>query len=119
MSKILERVVHGQLLAYLSERWLLYEYQSGFHGKHSTDTCLINLTDYIGSELPRGKLVGMALIDLRKAFDTVDHGLLCEKLEVMVVGSLGWFRSYLGEREQCVRVGGVDSPFLGLSCGVP
>jgi hypothetical protein len=98
MSTILERAVHGQLSAYLSERGLLYEYQSGFRGKYSTDTCLINLTDYIRSELSQGKLVGMALIDLRKAFDTVDHGLLCEKLEVMGVGSLGWFRSYLGER---------------------
>ena len=61
----------------------------------------------------------MVLIDLRKAFDTVDGDILINKLSAMGVTSLGWFRSYLFDREQCTQVEGTDSPFLRVSCGVP
>jgi hypothetical protein len=57
------------------------------------DTCFLNLTDYIRGELSKGNLVGMVLIDLQKAFDCVDHGLLLTKLELMGVESVDWFRS--------------------------
>jgi ribonuclease P/MRP protein subunit RPP40 len=61
----------------------------------------------------------MEMIDLQKAFDCVDHGILIRKLGAMGVTSLDWFRSYLRDREQCTQVSGVDSPFLGVNCGVP
>jgi hypothetical protein len=119
LSKILERAVNGQLNEYLNSRGLLYEFQSGFRGKYSTDTCLMNLSDYVKGEISRGNYVGMVMIDLQKAFDCVDHGVLIQKLSAMGVSSLDWFRSYLGDREQCTHVKGVDSPFLGVTCGVP
>ena len=64
---------------------------------------------YNGLDL--SKLVGLVFIDLKKAFDTVDHDILCEKLEVYGVQQqeLSWFRSYLSNREQFCRVNGVDS----------
>ena len=65
-------------------------------------------------------MVGMVLIDLRKAFDTVDFDVLLSKLKIMGVGSLDWFRSYLTGRRQCVSsVDGIDSDFLEIGCGVP
>jgi hypothetical protein len=119
LSKILERAVHRQLNEYLNKKGLLYRLQSGFRGKYSTDTCLINLADYIRERVPDGKYVGMVTIDLCKAFDTVNFDILVEKLKVMCVGSLDWFGSYLRVRRQCVFVNGVQSGFLDVTCGVP
>ena len=79
VSKILERVVYNQVVDYLDRNNLLSENQSGFRKAYSTDNCLINLTDQIKLEMSKGFYVGMALIDLKKAFDTVDHEILCKK----------------------------------------
>ena len=59
------------------------------------------------------------MIDLQKAFDCVDHNLLLRKLSAMGITSTDWFRSYLNDRSQCSYVGGVDSSFLPINCGVP
>ena len=83
MSKILERAVHTQLSEYLEKRHLLFENQSGFRGGFSTDTALIGLTDFIKAEISKGNYVGMILIDLQKAFDTVDHSILLAKLDAI------------------------------------
>ena len=108
-----------QLVRYLDSKKLFYEYQSGFRNRFSTDTCLINLVDYIKGENKKGNLVGMVLIDLRKAFDTVDEDILLQKLSAMGVTSIDWFRSYLKDREQCTQVDGINSSFLEVTCGVP
>ena len=119
LSKILERAVNTQLNEYLEKRGLLFENQSGFRNGYSTDSCLIGLTDYVKSEMSRGNLVGMVLIDLCKAFDTVDHSILIEKLRAIGVSSTAWFESYMMDRKQCVQVDSVFSDPLAVSCGVP
>ena len=119
LSKILERAVHDQLSGYFLKRDLLYEQQSGFRGSFSTDTCLIGLSDFVRAEMGKGKLVGLVLLDLQKAFDTVDHGILIDKLKAMGVSCTSWFGSYLSGRTQCVEVDGVRSSFRDVSCGVP
>ena len=58
---------------YLNENNILYKYQSGFRTKHSTDTCLSLLNDMILSGIDNGMLTGMILMDLQKAFDTIDN----------------------------------------------
>ena len=60
--------------------------------------------DYIHKSISEGDYVGMVLIDLQKAFDTVDHVILCEKLKLMGVGGVQWFRSYLSNRKKIVTV---------------
>ena len=69
--------------------------------------------------MANGNFVGMVLIDLQKAFDTVDRVILLEKMRAMGVGSVSWFDSYLSGRRQCVEVNGTRSEFLSVSCGVP
>ena len=92
ISKIFERVVYDQLETYLDERKLLYDLQSGFRPKYSTDTCLIHLTDFLKFQMDKGNAVGI-VFDLQKAFDTVDHSILLAKLEAMGLsnGIVKWF----------------------------
>jgi len=61
----------------------------------------------------------MIMLDLQKAFDTVDHGILCQKLKIMGVESVEWFQSYLAGRKQMVNVNNTMSDSMKLTCGVP
>ena len=99
ISKILERAVYVQIEDYLNKNELLYANQSGFRKSYSTDTCLIDLTDNIRANIANGNYVGMVLLDLQKAFDTVDHDILCQKLEAMGIDFTDWFKSYLTNRK--------------------
>ena len=121
VSKIFERVVYDQVETYFKDRDLLYKFQSGFRGGFSTDTCLIHLTDYIRNENDKGNFVGMLLLDLQKAFDTVDHSILLMKLKAAGLGNdiLRWFSSYLCDRQQLVDVSGTFSSTAQVTCGVP
>ena len=119
VSKILERAVYSQLKAFLVKNNMLYDLQSGFRGNYSTDTCLIHLTDHIKTQTSKGLYTGMILLDLQKAFDTVDHSILCDKLKAMGIGSVEWFQSYLSDRMQTVQVNDTYSNIEQITCGVP
>ena len=118
VSKILEKSVYVQFEDYLCTNNLLYQYQSGFREYFSTNTCLVYLTDYIKTEIACGRFVGMVALDVQKAFDCVNHDILCKKLEYMGVDST-WFQSYLSNRSQIVNVNGIMSETCGVSDGVP
>lgn len=121
MSKIIEKIIYEQIDQYITSHNLLYEFQSGFRKSHSTDTCLLFLTDYIKKEIDRGNLCGMVMLDLQKAFDTVDHSILLRKLTAMGFNGMAtnWASSYLRGREQRVEVGGVLSDLRTMDCGLP
>ena len=61
----------------------------------------------------------MIMLDLQKAFDTLDHDILCRKLKVMGVESVEWFCSYLRGRTQAIHVNNTMSDFDNIVCGVP
>ena len=84
-------------------------------------TCLLKNTDDLYSGMDTGNLAGMVFVDLKKAFDTVDHQILCGKLESYGVlhRELAWFGSYLSNRVQYCRVNGVDSQIENINIGVP
>ena len=65
--------------------------------------------DYIRILKSKGNYVGMVLLDLQKAFDTVDHEIPCNKLEAMGINFSKWFKSYLGDRKQIVVANGISS----------
>ena len=81
VSKVLERVVHHQLHSFLSEHKLLSPFQCGFRRNHSTEFAAIAFSDYIRRGIDLGLLTGSVFIDLRKAFDSVDHEILISELE--------------------------------------
>ena len=81
ISKILEKIAHEEMIDYLTQHNVLYKYHSGFRTKHSTDLCLLYLSGKISKSFDNGFFTGMILIDLQKAFDTIDHNILLEKLK--------------------------------------
>ena len=120
-SKVFERVVYDQVESYLDQKKLLYKFQSGFRSRYSTDTCLTHLTDFIKFQMDQGHFVGMFLLDLQKAFDTVDHGILLMNLNALGLSQdvSRWFHFYLSDRQQLVDVSGTLSSHANISCGVP
>ena len=74
-NKIFEKAVHQHLYCYLSELIFINENQSGFRHSHFTETCLINMTNDWTSDMNYGNMTGVAFIDLRKAFETVNHDI--------------------------------------------
>ena len=77
----MERAIQVQFLAFLTEHDLLSDFQSGFRKKHSTETAVVYLTDYILEHMGRQMIAGAVFIDLKKAFHLVDHECLLFKLE--------------------------------------
>ena len=86
-------------------------YQSGFRTNHSTDLCLAQLIDFVATGMDKQMHTGMILVDLQKAFDTLDHGVLLEKMKYF--GSrasvLKWFESYLSNTKFLVCIDNVSS----------
>ena len=80
ISKLIERHVQKHLYAYLSKYKLLHSAQSGFRPGHSCQTALVNIIDRFLEEMNNGNLNIAILLDLRKAFDVVDHDILCKKI---------------------------------------
>ena len=121
ISRLFEKLVANQLYQHMHDNGYFSSEQSGFLRLHSTVTCLLKNTDNWYNGLDLGKLVGLVFIDLKKAFDTVDHGILCKKLEYYSIQErqLALFKSYLANRKQYSRVNGIDSKVEEINVGVP
>ncbi len=89
-SKILERHIHTTFYDYLESNNLITIHQSGFRPKHSFDTALIKMTDEWLSNIDSGNVTGLIYIDLRKAFDTVNHCIMIQKLAAYSVAGDSW-----------------------------
>jgi retron-type reverse transcriptase len=101
LSKILERIVHTRLPEFFAT--ILTKHQYGFRKNLNTELALINFYQSLIDKLDKG-FIGFGLfIDLKKAFDTVDHKILLRKLaRYGVCGPvLSWFKDYLSGRTQC------------------
>lgn len=121
LSKVCERVAHNQLMEYLTSKGRLSTKQSGNKEKHSTETSVIQTTDMILSAIDKKHLTAVILLDMSKAFDSIDHNLLLVKLEDVGASPLAlqWFRSYLTARSQVVTIGTASSERLHVTSGVP
>ena len=121
VSKILEKLMFVRLLSFLKMYKILYDNQFGFRDGHSPNLALILLIDKISCALERGDFVLGLFLDFSKAFDTVNHSILLQKLEFYGVRglALNWFQSYLYDRSQYVEYNNVKSSNLPVSCGVP
>jgi hypothetical protein len=120
-SKIFERVMYDRIIKFITKHDILYKHQYGFREKHSTAMALMILTDNILSAIDQGKYYLGVFLDFSKAFDTVNHGILLNKLEQYGIRGLAskWLTSYLTGRFQFVNFNNCKSNDQLISCGVP
>ena len=120
-NKLFEQLMYKRLYNFLNLQNSIYELQFGFRKNHSTTHALISLTEKIREALDDNKFACGIFIDLKKAFDTVDHAILLKKLDHYGVrnASNKWFKSYLDNRKQFVSINNFDSDNLSVNIGVP
>jgi retron-type reverse transcriptase len=120
ISKIMERLLYDQLYDYLTKNEIISDDQFGFRKFHSTATSLLDSTNSWYVNMDRKMFNLVVFIDLKKAFDTVDHEILLEKMQIYGIKDKAHLllRSYLTDRTQKCQVNGVVSSEHKLKCGV-
>ena len=121
VSKIFEKLIYDQVYQYLTANDILTNCQSGFRSLHSTLSALLEATDSWCVNIDKGLLNGVLFIDLKKAFDTINHKIILDKLSIYGFDQnvLTWFDSYLSNRSQKCNVNGHLSSESQITCGVP
>ena len=121
IDKILEKIVYNRLCKFFEDNKLVYNLQFEFRQKHSSTYALTHLTEKIWEQLDSGKYGCGIFVDFQKAFDTVDHTILTQKLNYYGVRGKtdNWFSSYLKNRTQFVTFNGFNSELKEIKCGVP
>lgn len=121
ISKILEKIVANQINKFLTTKKILPPSQSGFRAHHSTTTALLHVTDEIFKASDSNLNTCLILLDFTKAFDTLNHDILCSKLGYFGFSesSVEFFYNYLQDRHQRVGLRSNFSNFELVKQGVP
>lgn len=122
LSKVLEKIIAKQILRHLSLNLLLSPFQSGFRPNHSCSTAMVNVLEDIRQVYDKGYVTLLCLLDFSKAFDKVNHKILCWKLQHFFGFSeraVKLLRSFLSNRSQRVVVGENSSALRPVQQGVP
>jgi hypothetical protein len=119
-SKIIETVIKKRLSIFLQNNNVLHSEQYGFEKHSNTSAACMALTDFISKSTDKGKYTACVFIDLRKAFDCVNFEILLEKLNQLQLlqNEIAFFRSYLTDREQSVKIGNKRSSWRKIKKGV-
>ena len=131
-SKICEKLALNQFISFLEYNNKLTPHQSGNRQYHSTETLNISVNDMILEArdkkndmileaMDKKMISALVLLDLSKAFDSINQQLLLQKLNHVGAShsAVSWFRSYLNGRTQSVRIGSTISSSLLITHGVP
>ena len=121
LSKVFEKIMYNRLCDFLTKLEMLYEFQFGFRKKHSTYLAHLVLQDKITKSLDNGEKVIGIYLDFSKAFDTINHDILLQKLYHYGIRGTAyeWFKSYLTDRVKYVTYNGIQSSPKQIKCGVP
>ena len=76
VSKVFEKGIFKQFYKHLNDNMLVSKFQSGFRPGHYTITTLLQMCDNWYENMDNGKLTGVVFIDIRKAFDSIDHSIM-------------------------------------------
>ena len=120
-SKILEKLFYNRLICFVEHNNIICSEQYGFRKNNSTSYAIINVVEEITKEFDACNFTVGIFIDLKKAFDTIDHTILLKKLYNYGIRgiSLSWIQNYLTNRSQFTEYnGGISSP-SNITCGVP
>ena len=121
LSKVFERLMNTRLTSYLETNCILNKSQFGFRKGLSTSDAILEFLDHAYSSLDSKKHLIAIFLDLSKAFDTIDHTILLNKLQNIGVNpiTLSWFKSYLSNRLQFVSIDPAISTTKVIKTGVP
>ena len=121
-SKILEKVINDQVKTFIEENHLYSENQYGFRSSLSTNDAIEKVVSQIIVKQNAGLHVSATFLDLKKAFDVVNHELMLKKLKTQYNfddKAVKWFKNYLSDRHQYTKINGEMSGVQKISCGVP
>ncbi|KAF2355281.1 Reverse transcriptase domain [Trinorchestia longiramus] len=118
LSKILEKVISNQLSKYLDKFNLLHPTQYAYRKHTSTQDALLNITKKIFSDIDNKNVTLLLLLDLSKAFDSVEHTRLLQKISKLGIATQ-WFQSHLANRSHAVRLESTISSPIQNDFGVP
>ena len=121
LSQVFERILKSRLVQFFADQEVIIPSQYGFRSGHSTAMAILDMVEKIrGAWSEKNSALGV-FVDLKKAFDTVDHNILLQKLEHYGIRgpTLKILESYLKDRSQYVCYGGHESERGSVSCGVP
>ena len=120
-SKILEKLMYTRVMDFITKFNILYTNQYGFQKGMSTEYAINSLLHHIVHSMNQGETGFCILLDFAKAFDTVNHKILLDKLHYYGIRgtALKWFQSYLHDRMQCTEIGNTQSEIDYVKCGVP
>ena len=121
ITKVFERVIRASIVKHLEENNLLPKNQHGFIAGRSTLSQLLNQIEQLIRSWEEGKATDTIYLDFAKAFDKVDHNILCRKLKHLgITGKVGiWIHKFLTGRYQQVSANGVLSDPAPVISGVP
>jgi len=119
MSKVFEKVLNNQICDVI-ENGFIDDNQFGFRKAHSTEDALLKFADRVQKELAAGKHVVSVFVDVSKAFDSCDHGILITKIKQtgFDVNGINLIKSYLLDRMQNVVVNGINGGSFAINIGV-
>ena len=121
ISKIFERLIFNKMYSFIEKYQILRNTQFGFRKGHNTELAVMHtiksITDALDKDVP---VIGL-FVDISKAFDSVDHNILLDKLYLLGYKGVShsWFKSYLTNRYQHIELAGVRSYMYKLTTGVP
>ena len=121
LSKVFERLMYDRLISFLHKHRLICELQFGFRKGRSSFMALTEAIDLITNAVDKGDSIVGVFLDLSKAFDTVNHDIMLQKLHKYGVRGIPyeWFRSYLNNRRRFISFNGTISEEDKITCGVP
>ena len=121
VSGLFEKLVHDQLFEFLAANNLLSSNQFAYRKLHSTIMSLMNVTDTWYKNIDEKRINVGLFLDLRKAFDSIDHNILLSKLGKYCIthNELAWLTSYLTDRKQYCYLSGKNSKKQKVTCGIP
>lgn len=117
----MEHILYSWIMKHLTENNILTIVQHEFRKGLSCTTQLVEFYHDLVSTIDSGGQTDCIFLDFRKAFDTVTHSLLCNKLKLLNIDSavLNWIENYLCQHRQCVILNGKSSDYVDVTSGVP
>ena len=120
-SKLLERHIHTEITKFINKYQLMHQFQYGFRQNSSTEQAITQLTEELSNNIQNKNYTCSIFVDMKKAFDTINHEILLQKLKRYGIRGLPLklLRNYLTDRQQRTKINNTFSSPKLINCGIP